>query len=119
MAPLCQSEPIRIVLSATQKPLDRIAAYLGGQQYCVRRNKSTPRPVEIIDCGRRKHMDLQVLTPVMTFRELPESSVWQPVYRMLYELIQAHNSTLIFGRDAVPNRKNCQATKPAAPPNNR
>ena len=96
MAPLCQSEPIRIGLSATQKPLDRIAAYLGGQQYCVRRNKSTPRPVEIIDCGRRKHMDLKVLTPVTTFRELPESSVWQPVYRMLYELIQAHNTTLIF-----------------------
>ena len=41
-------------------------------------------------------MDLQVLTPVTTFRELPESSVWQPVYRMLYELIQAHNTTLIF-----------------------
>jgi ATP-dependent Lhr-like helicase len=96
MAPLSQNEPIRIGLSTTQKPLDRIAAYLGGQQYCTRRNKSTPRPVEIIDCGRRKHMDLQVMTPVATFRELPESSVWQPVYRMLYELIQAHNTTLIF-----------------------
>jgi len=93
MAPLCQSEPIRIGLSATPKPLDRIAADLGGQQYCVRRNKSIPRPVEIVDCGRRKHMDLQVLTSVTTFRELPESSFWQPVYRMLYELIQAHNTT--------------------------
>ena len=96
MTPLCQNEPIRIGLSATQKPLDRIAAYLGGQQYRARKNKSTPRPVEIIDCGQRKHMDLEVITPVPTFRELPESSVWQPVYRMLYKLIQAHNTTLIF-----------------------
>jgi ATP-dependent helicase Lhr and Lhr-like helicase len=96
MVPLCQNEPIRIGLSATQKPLDRIAAYLGGQSYCNNKDKPSPRPVEIIDCGWRKHMDLKVITPVPSFRELPESSVWQPVYRLLYKLIQAHNTTLIF-----------------------
>ena len=96
MTPLCQNEPIRIGLSATQKPLDRIAAYLGGRQYYGHRNKSTARPVEIVDCGQRKHMDLEVITPVTSFRELPDSSVWQPVYRILYKLIQAHNTTLIF-----------------------
>lgn len=96
LAPLCQKEPIRIGLSATQKPLDRIAAYLGGQRYCTDKNKQTPRPVKIIDCGQRKHMDLKVITPVKSFRDLPESSVWQPVYRMLYKLVQTHNTTLIF-----------------------
>ena len=41
-------------------------------------------------------MDLKVITPVTSFRELPESSVWKPTYRKLYELIQAHQTTLVF-----------------------
>jgi ATP-dependent Lhr-like helicase len=96
LMPLCQNEPIRIGLSATQKPLDRIAAFLGGQNYNKVRSTGTPRPVQIIDCGQRKEMDLKVITPVKTFSELPESSVWQPVYQNLYGLIQAHNTTLVF-----------------------
>ncbi len=96
LMPLCRSEPIRIGLSATQKPLDRIAAYLGGQTCDNAKSICTPRPVQIIDCGQRKNMDLKVITPVTTFSELPESSVWQPVYQNLYELIQAHQTTLVF-----------------------
>jgi ATP-dependent Lhr-like helicase len=93
---LCRKEPIRIGLSATQKPLTRIAAFLGGQSYNGPRNKAIPRPVNIVDCGQRKQLDLKVITPVETFNELPESSVWQPVYQRLYQLIRAHKTTLIF-----------------------
>jgi len=96
LMPLCRNEPIRIGLSATQKPLGRIAAYLGGQKYDQAQNNFVPRPVQIIDCGKRKAIDLKVVTPVKTFNELPESSVWQPVYKNLYEMIQAHETTLIF-----------------------
>ena len=96
LMPLCRNEPIRIGLSATQKPLDRIAAFLGGQTYDSAKSIYTPRQVQIIDCGQRKEMDLKVITPVKTFSELPESSVWQPVYQNLYELIQAHKTTLVF-----------------------
>ena len=96
LTPLCQNEPVRIGLSATQKPLARIAAYLGGRKYDANKARPIPRPVEIIDCGQPKQMDLEVITPVTTFQELPESSVWQPVYQLLYKLIRAHNTTLIF-----------------------
>jgi len=96
MMPLCRNEPIRIGLSATQKPLDRIAAYLGGQNYDKAKNIGTPRPVQIIDCGQRKKIDLKVITPVKTFSDLPQSSIWQPVYQNLYELIRAHKTTLVF-----------------------
>jgi len=96
LMPLCGNEPIRIGLSATQKPLDRIAAYLGGQSNDNANNIGDPRPVRIIDCGHRKKMDLKVITPVKTFSDLPESSVWQPVYQNLYELIGAHQTTLVF-----------------------
>ncbi len=93
---LCRKEPIRIGLSATQKPLARIAAFLGGQTYNSRQNQAVPRPVNIVDCGQRKQIDLKVITPVDTFDELPESSVWQPVYQKLYQLIREHQTTLIF-----------------------
>jgi ATP-dependent Lhr-like helicase len=96
LMPLCRNEPIRIGLSATQKPLDRIAAYLGGQPYDRAKNIFCARPVRIIDGGHRKKMDLKVITPVKTFNELPESSVWQPAYQTLYELIGAHRTTLVF-----------------------
>jgi ATP-dependent Lhr-like helicase len=93
---LCRTEPVRIGLSATQKPLDRIAAFLGGQHFNGLKTKAAPRPVRIIDCGQRQDIDLKVLTPVKSFGELPESSIWQPVYRSLYELIRTHKTTLVF-----------------------
>lgn len=90
MMNLCQTEPVRIGLSATQKPLRRIAAYLGGQV------NSKPRRVSIIDCGLKKDMDIKIISPVPDFSDLPESSVWPAVYKQLYELICIHKTTLIF-----------------------
>jgi Lhr-like helicase len=46
MIALCRSEPIRIGLSATQKPLDRIAAFLGGQTYDMATRSGIPRPLD-------------------------------------------------------------------------
>ena len=44
----------RIGLSATQRPLDEVASYLGGGS----------RPVEIVDAGLRKDLDEKVINPV-------------------------------------------------------
>lgn len=91
---LCEAEPVRIGLSATQRPLERIAAFLGGQQLVDARPQ--PRPVQIIDCGQRKEIDLRVICPVPDFAELPEASVWPAVVELLYRLIHEHRTTLIF-----------------------
>jgi ATP-dependent helicase Lhr and Lhr-like helicase len=93
---LCQQEPVRIGLSATQKPLERIAAYLGGQTPDARSDQFVPRPVSIVDCGRRKEMNLSVLSPVEKYGDLPEASVWPAVVSQLYDLISRHRTTLIF-----------------------
>ncbi len=92
---LCEREPVRIGLSATQRPLERIAAFLGGQKKSSHENFE-PRPVTIVDCGRRKEMDLQVHAPVADFGDLPEASVWPAVINKLYELIRSHRNTLVF-----------------------
>src|SRR5262245_51241312 len=92
---LCENEPVRIGLSATQKPLARIAAFLGGQRVSADES-SQPRTVTIVDCGQRKEMDLQVLSPVEDFGDLPEASVWPMVNDKLYDLIRSHRTTLVF-----------------------
>ncbi len=92
---LCEREPVRIGLSATQRPLERIAAFLAGQKH-VANEEFKARPVTIVDCGQRKEMDLQVLAPVADFGDLPEASVWPAVINKLYELIRSHRNTLVF-----------------------
>lgn len=86
---LADQEPQRIGLSATQRPLEKVAAFLGGQA-------EQPRPVTIVDCGRKRTMELAVISPVDTFSDLPEASVWPAVIRKLYDLIRSHRTTLIF-----------------------
>ncbi len=104
--------PQRIGLSATQRPLDEIAAFLGGRD--VPDDGADPqwRPVEIVDAGVRKELDVEVIVPVEDMGDLgkvieepvsgPASlgpirkSIWPSMHPRLLELVQEHNSTLIF-----------------------
>ncbi len=98
--------PQRIGLSATQRPLEEIARFLGGQ------TESGPRPVTIVDAGHRKAMEVEVVVPVEDMSELgriseeppagpaaaaPErTSIWPAIHPRLLELIRAHRSTIVF-----------------------
>ena len=96
LMPLCDAEPVRIGLSATQKPLERIAAFLGGQTLDETTGLYQKRPVNIVDCGQRKKMDLRVISPLEDYTDLPEATIWPMVIDQLYELITAHRTTLVF-----------------------
>ena len=50
---------VRIGLSATQRPLEEVARYLGGMRAERRTAGFVPRPVTIVDAGLRKDLDLQ------------------------------------------------------------
>ncbi len=97
----------RIGLSATQRPLEEIAKYLGGD-----------RPVTIADAGSKRNLDLQVIVPLddmtrpgdnaMVHEATPDgrdiesrTSVWPAMYPELLRLIREHRSTLLF----VNNRR--------------
>ncbi|HLE58301.1 MAG TPA: DEAD/DEAH box helicase, partial [Candidatus Limnocylindria bacterium] len=98
LAALTGGDPQRIGLSATQRPLEAIAAFLGG----------TGRSVEVVDAGSRKALDLQVIVPVEDMANLADSeaardggpeerhSIWPSIVPRLLELIRAHRSTLVF-----------------------
>ncbi|HEX7574598.1 MAG TPA: DEAD/DEAH box helicase, partial [Bacteroidota bacterium] len=96
---VAEQEFVRIGLSATQRPLDRIAAFLGG----VRREGSAfvPRPVCIIDAGHKKSMDVQVECAPPDFSLLTQEGVWPLVFTEILTLINIHRTTLIF----VNNRR--------------
>src|ERR1019366_5473528 len=91
---------VRIGLSATQRPLEEVARYLGGFSYDAA-GQWRERPVTIVDAGLRKNLDLQVVSPVEHFGPLPEKSIWPSIYRLLAEQVRRHRSTIIF----VNNRR--------------
>ena len=101
--------PQRIGLSATQRPLEEVARFLGGWS-----SPGEPRPVAIVDAGIRKPLEVEVVIPVedmgdlgretMELRSGPASvalapvrkSIWPSVYPRILELVLAHRSTIIF-----------------------
>jgi ATP-dependent Lhr-like helicase len=101
---LVGSSPQRIGLSATQRPLEAIAAYLGGEG----------RQVRIVDAAEPKRLELEVIVPVEDMARMGEDlpaeeqpggpaagpearrSIWPSIYPELLELIRQHRSTLVF-----------------------
>ncbi len=89
----------RIGLSATQRPLEEVARYLGG--YAPRatpdgQTEYLPRPVTIVDAGTRKPLDLQVITAVRDLRLAPGCSIWSSIIPQALDQILRHRTTLIF-----------------------
>ncbi len=93
---------VRIGLSATQRPLEEVARYLGGlRKVAGPRGKARfePRPVTIVDAGRRKELDLAVITPTGRAGPVAAGSVWPAIERRLLDLIRAHRSTIVFANN--------------------
>jgi ATP-dependent Lhr-like helicase len=84
---LCAARPVRIGLSATQKPLDELARFLVGAK--------SPAPT-IVDIGHFRDMDLAVEVPEQELQAVCTHEHWAEVYERLVKLIGEHRSTLIF-----------------------
>ena len=88
----------RIGLSATQRPLEEVARFLGGQEW-IRANggeELVPRPVTIVDAGTQKPVDLRVITVVPDLRRLPVDSIWPSLMPHVLDDVRRHRTTLIF-----------------------
>src|SRR5262249_38684717 len=91
---LCANRPQRIGLSATQRPLDEVARFLGGaerssgsggtgartrldtereieDEFSARRGLVRFRPVTIVDAGQRKALKLTIEVPVEEMARRP------------------------------------------------
>jgi ATP-dependent Lhr-like helicase len=95
------SRPLqRIGLSATQRPLETAAAFLAGSAESADGTTLTPRPVTLLDAGRRKDLDLQVILPGPADRPPGAiASVWPAIEARLVDLIRNHRSTIVFANN--------------------
>ncbi len=84
----------RIGLSATIRPLEEAARFLGGQD-----DSGQPRLVTVVDTGYKKALDLQVVMPVEDFRNLPGGSIWPSVIPQVLGDVLRHRTTLIFANN--------------------
>jgi ATP-dependent Lhr-like helicase len=104
--------PQRIGLSATQRPVETIARFLGG---VGPGRAGESRDVDIVDAGSRKVLELSVRVPIEDMSRpdgslpleaqptaadgpSPEArhSIWPAIHPRILELVRAHHSTIIF-----------------------
>ncbi|HQV58542.1 MAG TPA: DEAD/DEAH box helicase, partial [Ilumatobacteraceae bacterium] len=108
---ITKTPPQRIGLSATQRPLEEVAHFLGGHN-----DQGQRRAVTIVDAGVRKTLQIDVVIPVEDMADLGQqvagagyaagatggytptqrSSIWPSIYPRILEQLLAHRSTIIF-----------------------
>jgi len=106
LAALCHVPPVRIGLSATQRPMDQIAKFLVGHGT---RDESASGTGEhatqltlfdaqcsIIDVGHIRDLDLALEVPPSELSAVCSTEQWGEIYQRLIELINSHRSTLVF-----------------------
>ena len=84
---LTSKPPIRIGLSATQKPIEEVAHFLTGS--------GRADPV-IVDIGHKRKLDLGIEVPPMPLGPVASNEMWDAIYDRLVELVKQHRSTLVF-----------------------
>jgi ATP-dependent Lhr-like helicase len=119
LSAVAERDPQRVGLSATQRPLEEIARFLGGD-----------RPVDIVDAAGPPRVDLRIVVPVDDMEHPTQSGafvqggggegpfqrvgggrpidadasgpdrltagMWPAIYPELLALIRAHRSTIVF-----------------------
>src|SRR3954463_12222233 len=86
---LCKKQPVRIGLSATQKPIELVAQFLTGV------DSRRAEPV-IVNVGHKRTLDLAVELPKGELGAVTSNVMWDDIFDRLEELINQHRSTLIF-----------------------
>jgi ATP-dependent Lhr-like helicase len=106
---ITEKSPQRIGLSATQRPLKEVAEFLGGFS-----GPGSRRPVQIVDAGIRKTLEVEVVIPVEDMSQLGQpaneapssvtasgmgnsrSSIWPSIYPEILRRILSNRTTIIF-----------------------
>jgi ATP-dependent Lhr-like helicase len=87
LAQLTPKPPVRIGLSATQKPLEAMAHYLTGAR---------DTDCTLIDTGHVRDRDLRIEVAGSPLEAVMANEVWSEIYDRLEQLVNEHRTTLIF-----------------------
>ena len=83
---LCGRPLRRIGLSATQRPVERVARFLVGPE----------RPCAIVDVGHARRRDLAIEVPPVPLGAVMATDVWGLLYDRIAALAREHRTTLVF-----------------------
>ena len=84
---LTHRPPVRIGLSATQKPIEQVAHFLTGT--------GRPDPI-VVNIGHKRKLDLGIEVPPMPLGPVASNEMWDSIYDRLVQLVGQHRSTLVF-----------------------
>ena len=84
---LLAEKPVRVGLSATQKPIEEVGRFLVGA--------GRPDP-EIVSIPSTRELDLAVEVPDSPLAAVASNAVWEEIYDRVAALVLQHRSTLIF-----------------------
>jgi len=110
---LCGRRPVRIGLSATQKPIGEVARFLTGVDFADGQDAAAPeappehaagatpgrplaRPCTIVDAGHVRERDLALELPDAPLEAVMSGDAWAQLHARLEALIEAHSTTLVF-----------------------
>jgi ATP-dependent Lhr-like helicase len=111
---LCHRPPVRIGLSATQKPIEEVAHFLMGNRSGAAELSAMSLTVRgqdgrataggdagatntvIVDIGHKRRLDLGIEVPPMPLGPVASNELWDAIYDRLVELVAQHRSTLVF-----------------------
>ena len=84
---LADHPPVRIGLSATQRPIELIAHFLTGS------GRTDPVIVQI---GHQRALDVAIEVPASELGPVASHEMWDEIYNRVAELVRQHRSTLVF-----------------------
>jgi ATP-dependent Lhr-like helicase len=84
---LSSTPPVRIGLSATQKPIEAVAHFLTG---------NGRRDPVIVNIGHKRQLDLAVEVPPSPLGPVASNEMWDEIYARVIDLVEQHRSTLVF-----------------------
>jgi ATP-dependent helicase Lhr and Lhr-like helicase len=115
---LTYKRPVRIGLSATQKPIEEVAHFLtgtagaeapsqsSGLDAALKRRSTQGQSTQaqfrevqspvIINIGHKRKLDMAVEVPSMPLGPVASNEMWDEVYNRLVTLVEQHRSTLVF-----------------------
>jgi len=82
--------PQRIVVSATQRPIENMQRYILHSEFS-----------SVVDKGHKRDMDLSIELPESPLAAVMSNEQWVEIYAMLAESIKQHSTTVVF----VNNRR--------------
>src|SRR3954454_10437828 len=92
---LCRQRPVRIGLSATQRPIETVARLLVGAGPGSSDDAGAPN-CEIVDVGHQRHLDLAIELPDGELEAVASGEQLGEMLDRIAKYVEAHRTTLVF-----------------------